>query len=345
MRSGYWIGGASAVIAGVVVWYALQGPAGQAWSIGLGVLVTAIGEAVSLPVNRYLDKPHLTLWAHACYKGHLDLDAVEAIYYDPETGRRREGLPDHLYGGPRTDPVPFEVCASQEVAKAGSSQVPEEERKNERATYTRMGRRALIVKFGVATVTTRGGTAEGAKATARFKLLEGSGGSLPLNREIPLGPVNWYLGAAVEVIYHDEAKFNHIFEHPDQGLNSYLGTPTYTINPGPAWCMPLFYVRKNWPGVFACGEGGPTVIALTGHDKPVRFEVELTVTANHADPATETCMCTARELDFTIKRERKMGRLEHWRYYWALKPEQRADYINSLLRRDVPRPSPSESRT
>jgi len=155
----------------------------------------------------------------------------------------------------------------------------------------------LIVKFGVIRVHCIGGDAIGCKVEAKVNLIEQFG--KPYHKTwYNVGYVNWFSLAL-------RNEFIHFFEGEEKpkgmGLNQYLKNTVEDLHYDEEKDLLLFYMIKDMTPVFLCtdAEGAPVGYAV--EDKPVRFEIELSIRAEKYPRTTFRYLVSAKWDNYEIQ--------------------------------------------
>lgn len=159
--------------------------------------------------------------------------------------------------------------------------------------------RPLIYQFGVLRVHAIGGAAYGCRATAQWRHLEKNRGKWTRTGPSGMGQLRWFSRKVRgDIMGTDIQLVRYLLSNPQDGLNRLINQSdapvAVTINPGTYQDLPLFYVRKDYPAVWLCGEvNGLRAGECEGKHgrRMVHFELEVTISAEN---------CTARTWKYTI---------------------------------------------
>ena len=151
----------------------------------------------------------------------------------------------------------------------------------------------LIVKFGVIRVHCVSDEAIGCRAEARIKRIEEFGRRVE-DRFRPVGYLNWYsVAKKSEVIRNLEA----IDKERGYGLNEYLRNTVEDLHTGDEKDLLAFYVIKDMPNVYLCTDALLQNAGMLANSKPVKFELEMSLTAQRYPRTPIRYMVTVKAFD------------------------------------------------
>jgi hypothetical protein len=211
----------------------------------------------------------------------------------------------HLSGrGPLTNEEWEETCGSQ-TWQVGVPMVDTVNGSRDgSATVRRSQIRELRYKFGVVRLRASGGVAIGCRVTATVREVTGKGRSQVIGPPRSLGVLTWYSTGMGQKVLGDMRASREILANPADGINDHIeraGEKTVRLNPETERDLQVFYMRAGYPAVFLCGESVGVRAGESENNRVVRFQIDLSMSAENCAEQTRRYLVTARWDDFTWK--------------------------------------------
>lgn len=168
--------------------------------------------------------------------------------------------------------------------------------------------RSLIVKFGVLRISVSDADAIGCRVAVRFRVTEDALHVWAPARAVDGGYANWYSTALTMKLLQDDETHKEIDERRGAGVNKYLKNTIEDIHPGETRDLLLFYMIKDQPSVYLCTDVDTMPVGMSFDDKPVRFDLELSISAQRLPRTTFTYRVTAAWDDFAIEQASHLAR-------------------------------------
>jgi hypothetical protein len=135
----------------------------------------------------------------------------------------------------------------------------------------------LIVQFGVIKVLCKRGEAKNCRVEVKARLTEMLGTKISSKDWIELGFLNWF---SVSKKTDLQVAFSRTSIDLGFGINEYLKNTIENIAMGDNRDLLLFYMIKGMNTLFVCADNRLSLIGHPVGDMPLRFEIELAVTAD-----------------------------------------------------------------
>jgi len=156
----------------------------------------------------------------------------------------------------------------------------------------------VFAKFGVLRVNCVAGEAIDCRASIRIRRIEQFGSSPSGSYWSSCGYLNWYSNS----LRVNMAQSMDVEKEKGFGFNKYLKNTNENLQQGDEKDLLLFYMIKGLPSIFLCTDINWISAGLSLQDKPpLKFEVEVTLTAQHYSRTIWRFLITAKWDDYQIQ--------------------------------------------